>query len=117
MIHVKPALGLKVAAIALLGLGTAVAVPASAYAGTGPSGRCNARWTAGYTDLGYTAQCANALGAPGSTSPWSFRVRVTCVRASRPNVTVIGSYSAWKSSATCASGYDPTAARLDWLQA
>ena len=90
MIHVKPALGLKVAAIALLGLLTAVAVPASAYAGTGPGGRCNAQWTAGYTELGYTAQCAYASGAPGSTSPFNFRVRITCIRTGRPDVTVTG---------------------------
>ena len=117
MNHIKPALGLKVAAIALLGLGTAVAVPASAYAGTGPGGRCNANWTTFYTELGYTAQCAYASGAPGSTSPFNFRVRVTCIRTGHPDVTVTGPYSAWKASATCARGYDPTAARVEWREA
>ena len=55
MKNVQPALGLKVAAITLLGLRAAVAVPASAYAGTGPGGRCSGLWNAGYTDLGHTA--------------------------------------------------------------
>jgi hypothetical protein len=77
------------------------------------------QWTAGYTDLGYTAQCAYASGAPGSTSPFNFRVRITCVRVTNPNVTVtvVGPYSAWKASANCARGYDPTAARVEWREA
>ena len=115
MKHVKPALGLKVAAIVLLGLGTAVTVPASAYAGTGPGGRCNGSWSAGYTNSGYTASCTVSGGLPGTTSPYQFRVRITCVRAARPNVTVYGNYSNWKSSANCASGYDPTSPVIQWV--
>lgn len=113
----KIMMGLKAASAAAVMVGASLALPAaSAYAGTGPSGRCDATWHQGYTAQGFYAECIVSSGIGGETDPWNFRVRIVCSRAGRPDVTVYGGYSDWYSSANCASGYDAGSATIQWVE-
>jgi hypothetical protein len=93
-----------------------LALPAaSAYAGTGPGAHCVGTWKQGSLSNGYYGKCLDNLGLAGSTLPYNFRVKITCVRASHPTTTVYGGYSDWYSSASCASGHEVASETFNWV--
>jgi hypothetical protein len=116
MSHSKIMRALKAGAATVLIAGSTLALsPSAANAGTGPGGRCVVTWHQGELSNGYYAKCLDSVGLAGSTSPWNFRVSITCTRAAHATKTVQGGYSDWSSSASCPLYYDYASESISWV--